>query len=513
MPRPTDIPRAENGSARTLAAVDLGSNSFHLLVARPAGEGLEIIDRLKQRVALAEGLDEAGWLHEDAQRRAIECLEHFGQRLRTLHPDDVRVVGTNTFRAASNAQAFLSRAQVALGHPIEIVSGREEARLVYLGVSHHVADAGARKLVIDVGGGSTELILGEGPNVLLSDSLYMGHLAWTVRFFPDGRVTKKRLAKAELAARMELETVELAYKSRGWSGCIGSSGTALAIAAILRENDWSASEISRSGLNLLHDALLCAGTLDSLQLAGLKEERRGVIAGGVAIFKALFDALELDSMLVSDWALREGLLYDLLGRLDADDVRASTIQHLCERYAVDTEQAARVEETAIELHEQVAESWNLTDAESLRVLAWAARVHEVGLALAYSGHHKHGAYLLGNSDLPGFSRQGTSRLAALVLAHRGKIRRSAFESLPGDESETLLRLTLLLRLAVVLHRSRSPAALPPIDARAKRSSLRLAFPSEWLDAHPLTRADLEREAQAWRPSGYRLEIDPPSPRG
>ncbi len=506
LPAPIEAPEQATDAppGTVVAAVDLGSNSFHLLVARLAGDEPRVVDRLKQRVALGDGLDESGRLSEEVEERAITCLAGFGQRLRDLHPTQVRAVGTNTFRAARGTARFLRRASEALGHPIEVLPGREEARLIYLGVAHDVGAGGGRRLVIDIGGGSTELILGDGLEPLLLDSLYMGHLGFTKEFFPGGRVTKKRMDRARVAARLELEPVERAYRERGWQTCIGSSGTALAVDAILRESGWSESGITPEGLRQLRRALYAAEHADRLTLPGLKDERKPVLAGGVAILSGLFKALGIDRMTTSEWALREGLLYDLLGRIREDDIRERTIQRMSERFHVDVDQAARVEATALAFLDQVAEPWGVERRAGRQLLSWAARLHEIGIALRYSGYHKHGAYLVENSDLPGFSREDQIGLGALVLTHRRSIHAQAFERLPVERAEVSMRLALLLRLAVALHRARSTTPLPPLQMKARPRALELSFPDGWLERHPLSTADLESEAAAWESVGMRL---------
>lgn len=318
---------AERGP-EVLAAVDLGSNSFHMIVARSAGGGIEVIERLRERVGLAEGLDAAGWLDDAAQARALACLESFGRRLREVPPANVRAVGTSTFRAARNARGLRARAQAALGHPIEVLSGLEEARLIYLGAAHGLGEAGGRRLVVDVGGGSTELILGEGFSSLRADSLLIGHLGLRGRFFADGSITRDRMSSARRAALGELEPVERAYRRIGWSTVVGSSGTARAVDSILRESGWSTSGITGDGLALIEEHMIEAGRDQDLAISGLEDERKPVIAGGVALLQAVMEALHIERMDVTDWALREGVLYDLLERQQEHDVRGRTLEDL-----------------------------------------------------------------------------------------------------------------------------------------------------------------------------------------
>jgi exopolyphosphatase/guanosine-5'-triphosphate,3'-diphosphate pyrophosphatase len=490
----------------TIAALDLGSNSFHLVVARVVGGIPQVVDRLRERVVLAAGLDKHDQLKEAAQERALACLARFGQRLRTLEPDEVRAVGTNALRKAANARAFLKRAQAALGHPVEVISGHEEARLIYLGVAHDLADDGGRRLVVDIGGGSTECIVGERFEIHQVDSLFMGCVATTLAHFPDGVLGKGRFEDALMAARLEIEPIERRYRGLGWGHAVGASGTILSIEEALRENGWSRGGITRKGLERLREALLRHKRVEDVRIKGLKEERAEVLPGGLAILLALFEGFGIQRMGVSQGALREGLLYDMLGRIRREDVREQTIALFVERYHVDAEHVAAVERTALALLEQAERAWALTGEEQRRLLVWAARLHEIGVTLSYTGYHKHGAYLVANSDMRGFSREDQLRLAALIRNHRRRISEEHLEDLSAELREATLRLTLLLRLAVRLNRARSARAtlLPRLTVRER--SLALAFPSGWLDARPMTRADLEEEAAYFEEAGYRLEI-------
>src|SRR5262245_5164132 len=382
-----------------------------MVVARVMNGVPQVVDRLRERIALGAGLDKKNDLDEEAQERALACLQRFGQRLRTMGTADVRAVGTNALRKARNARAFLRRAQATLGHPIEVISGHEEARLIYQGVAHDLADEPGRRLVVDIGGGSTECIVGERFETLHIDSLYMGSLTWTLEFFPKGEIRKQGMAKAEMAARLEIEPIERRYRALSWKHAVGSSGTMLAVDELLRENGWSAGGITRKGVARLRDAILEFRSIKELRLKGLKEERAAVLPGGVAILSAVFDGFGIQKMATSEGGLREGLLYDLLGRIRREDVREQAIGAMVERYHVDAEYVASVERTALGLLDQVERAWELRGEEARRLLVWAARLHEIGTSLSYTGHHKHGAYLAANTDLRGFSRQDQTRLA------------------------------------------------------------------------------------------------------
>lgn len=488
-----------------LAGIDLGSNSFHMVVARVIQGQVHVVDRLRDRVQLAAGLDARRELRPEAIERGIECLERFGQRIRDLPVTNVRAVGTNTLRQAKNGRAFIERAELALGHPVEVISGREEARLIYLGVAHDLSDSGGKRLVVDIGGGSTEVIIGERFEPLATDSLYMGCVNFSLRYFPQGKVRREEMRQAEIAARVELQPIERAYRTAGWDHAIGASGTIVAIEQIMRANDWGDS-ITHRGLKRLKKAMFAAEDMGHFALAGLPPDRASVLPGGVAILSAVFDAFGIESMTAATGALREGLLYDLLGRFRHEDVRDQTIRRFEQDYHLDTSQAARVERTALGLLEQVALSWELDVAMARQMLSWAARLHEVGLSIAHSGYHKHGAYIIEHADMPGFSREDQLTLALLVRSHRRKFSREELRRLPGSRTKLALRLAALLRLAVTLHRDRGGTPTPSLVLRARGSNLDLELPPRTLEESPLTRADLEEEVARFDQAGLTLRL-------
>jgi exopolyphosphatase/guanosine-5'-triphosphate,3'-diphosphate pyrophosphatase len=489
--------RIDIAPEQVLAAVDLGSNSFHMLVARLRGTDLHVLDRLREPVRLGAGLDAKSRLRVDAMDAALACLERFGQRVRDLPPGSVRAVGTNTLRVARNAAKFLTRAETALGHPIEVIAGFEEARLIYLGVAESLADAGGRRLVIDIGGGSTELIVGRGREPLLLESLHVGCVSMTQRHFADGKVTRKAMKRAQLAARQQFEPVEVAVRNSGYSTAAGASGTVRAIGAVLGELGLSESDtITAKALGQLEERMCELGDVQHFGRLGFSEDRRAVIAGGFAVLAAAFDALALERLTVAGGALREGLLLDLTGRLlHTDiDVRSRSIAAFRERFRVDAGHAERIRNTAANLLVQVASSWQLREAEVGQLLGWAAELVEIGLIVAHTQYHKHGAYIVERADLAGFSREEQRLLAALVRAHRRKFPVEAFDGLRPPWDRRALRAAVLLRLAVLLHRGRDANPLPELRCMAHAKRVELAFPAGWLDAHPLTVADLEEEA-------------------
>ncbi|MEA3639986.1 MAG: exopolyphosphatase [Lamprobacter sp.] len=492
--------------ADSFAAVDLGSNSFHLLVARIDGGTLQVIDRYKEMVRLGEGLTEDNYLDPEVAERALACLERIGQRLRGLDPTKVRVVGTNTLRQLRPETRFIQYAEAVLQHPIEVIAGREEARLVYLGVAHGLAIGDEKRLVVDIGGGSTELIVGQGFSATLRESLHMGCVSISRRYFASDKINAKLMDRAELACALEIRPVRELFRQSGWTTATGSSGTIKAIAAVIAAEGWSDDGITAEALTKLREAMIECGKVSALELKGLSEERRPVFPGGVAVLRAVFQNLAIETMRASDEALREGLIYEMVGRVHHEDVRERTVATLCRRFDTDQEHAGRVRGTALELYEQLRERWALDHDNYPKMLGWAADLHEIGLAVSHSQYQKHGAYLLRNADLSGFTRQEQDALAALVLGHRRKFPIDVFMALSRPARECARRLTILLRLAVLMHRGRSPSAEPNPQVEADDETLRLRFPPHWLDDHPLTRLEFEEEATRLAAAGITLDV-------
>lgn len=496
-----------------VAAIDLGSNSFHMVIARLVDGQLHVIDRMRERVQLAMGMSEDGQVAPDAEARALACLERFGQRVAGMPKERVRAVGTNTFRRAKNRRAFLRRCESILRHDIDVLPGREEARILFRGVAHDLLAIEGRRLVIDIGGGSTECILGVGEDVQRADSLQMGCVTYSQRFFPDGKLTRDRFKKASFSARLEIEPIEHIFRRTGFVEVVGSSGTVTSIDAMLRAQATAVEKpdsarsypgITLAGLKLLRDQMIERGHIDKLDLPGLSPERRNVIAGGISILHAVFKGFAIDPpMRAAKSALREGLLLELVGSLGGEEVRERTVARLRERYAVDVEQARRVEATALSLAKQLAAQWQLGVRE-LSMLRWAALLHEIGQVLSFGGYHKHGAYILANSDLPGFSEQGQSYLAALVGAHRRVLDAEKIALLRQADGERAVRMAALLRLAVRINRAREEMTMPELHVIDQRADL--VFPSGFLDGHPMTRGDLEEEQLALREVGLELSF-------
>lgn len=489
-----------------LAAIDLGSNSFHMVVAQYLLGQLRVVDRLRETVRLAEGLDARGGLSAEARQRAYLCLSRFGQRIRDIPPQHVRAIATNTVRRLAAPQAFLMPAESALGHAIEVVAGREEARLIYLGVAHAQPSKRDRlRLVLDIGGGSTECIIGSGFEAIERESLQLGCVATTRRFFGDGKLTARRWREALTEVTAEFQQFAAPYRALGWDDAIGTSGTNKAIGEICAAMKLTKGAILAEALPPLRERLLLAGRIEAIDLPGLSADRRPVIAGGLLVLEAAFDALGLQRVAVSKAALREGVLHDMLERGGADDPRDASVAALMLRYGIDKPQAARVEATALRLFDQLAGPWQL-DVDDRQMLVRSARLHELGLTIAHSQHHVHGAYVVEHTDIAGFSRQQQQFLAALVRTQRRKIPRHVFDALPDRLLPAVRHMAALLRLAVLMHRAHEADPIPQLDAHADGDRLTLTLAHRWFEARPLLKADLESEPDDIARLGIALQI-------
>ncbi len=488
-----------------IAAVDMGSNSFHMVVARMEHGEPRVIDRLRDSVRMAAGLRADGTLDADRRARAMNCLARFGQRIAGLPSLRVRAVATNTVRRLASPQTFLTAAESALGHPIEVVSGREEGRLIFLGAAHDLPASREPRLIIDVGGGSTEFIIGRGLAPLHTESVQAGCIASTLRFFPGGKLTRKRWQRARSEIGVLLQQFNEDYRESGWQDAYGSSGTAKSIGAVVQAMKFSDDGITPASLASLREAILDQGQISLLKLPGLIEDRAAVIAGGVVIFEAAFAALGIERLRVCESSMREGLMWDLIGRAGGSDPRTASVDALAARCGVDRAQARRVESTALMLFDQVAKPWKL-DTDAREWLSWAARVHEIGLAIAHSQHHHHGAYILRHADLAGFSRQEQQLLAAVVEMHRRKPDKALIATLPLRYRALARYTTALLRLAVLFRRARRAESLPPMRLRASSQKLRVTLPLAWFEQHPLSESDLQQEQSPMLELGLKLEL-------
>ncbi len=481
------------GLSSVIAAVDLGSNSFHMVVAQDQHGQLKVIDRIREMVRLGAGLDQSGNLSQESQERAIECLQRFGQRLQEMHANSVRVVGTNTLRRAKNSTEFIQRAEEALGHPIQVISGVEEARLIYQGTIHSVTGPDAKWIVVDIGGGSTEVIIGERGKPLLMESVQMGCVVLSMKYFPDGGLEKKKFKKALVEAKLQLQPIISTVKKIGWSYAVGTAGTIRTIAELMRELELSDRGITFNGINELINKLQEAGDINNVNFNELAKERKPVFAGGLVVLKAIFEELNIKTMIAAEGGLREGLLFDLAGRIHHQDTRDRTVYSLMRRYHVDFKHAARIKTTALHLLDKISNVWQIDNDLAYQFLIWAADLHEIGLDISHSRYHKHGAYLLNNSDLLGFSWNEQRLLACLVGNHRRKINAELIDQLPSRWKEQAMYMIVILRLAILINRDHVPKKIPPINTYEIEGNLEIHFAQEWLTKHPLTEAELEQE--------------------
>jgi len=477
----------------SFAAIDLGSNSFHMVIAEPEGNSIRVIDGLRVALQLGAGLDENKKLKKQTRLRALDALGQFAQRLRGIPLRQVRVVGTNTLRRARNSSDFMDEAHAILGKRIEIISGREEARLIFSAVSHATPDPDTQRLVIDIGGGSTELIIGKGYKPLLLESVNMGCVSYTTRFFKDKKVKSGDFKKASVEAQVELTPIARAYTDLGWTEVTGCSGTIKAVGRILTELELSDDIVTRAGLGELIRAIDKAGSIDKLGLQSISSNRSTVICGGIAILHALMKTLKIQQLHASQVALREGLIFDMVGKAEHIDIQSQTLQNLIARFDIDTQQSQRVENAVNHFFKQVKKAWDLDEDTDLAELVWAARLHELGKAVAHTQYHKHGAYIIGHSDLLGFSMAEQKTLALLIRNHRRKIDLSAFEALQRSEKERVVKLLALLRLAVLIHRGRHTVNLDRFKLKVKENKLIVSAGVDWLDENPLTSSELQAE--------------------
>lgn len=491
-----------------LAAVDLGSNSFRLEIGRVEHGSFVRTEYLKETVRQGGGLDEDGNLTPQAMQSGWDCLARFGERLAGYQPHEVRAVATQTLREARNRDAFLQRANGILGFPINVVSGREEARLIYQGVAHMLPSSDERRIVLDIGGRSTELILGHGTVPLVMESFHVGSIAWSKRYFEDGQFSKKSFAIAEIAAKAVLDEALDAYHPSHWEVAYGSAGTVGAIVDVLVASGWPAGIVTQEGLDWLLDKLIAAQSADRLKLPGMREDRKAIIGGGISIVRALFNLLDIKTLHQAAGGLRHGLICDLLGTTnnDTDDLREKTVQRLSAKFGVDSVHGERVGTVATHLYSQLMAAPVSTDSyRHARKLRWAAQLHEIGSHISHSEPHKHGAYILDNADAMGFSLSEMHRLSLLVLGHRGKLRKIE----TALEDADFVAQLIALRLAVILcHARREPElagiALERLDTSSRTMQLRCR--AGWAQSFPQSAHLLHEEAQTWHKTPWSLNL-------
>ncbi|MGL5294159.1 MAG: exopolyphosphatase [Aeromonas sp.] len=485
------------------AAVDLGSNSFHMVIAHLSEGRFRLIDRIKQRVRLAEGMDEQKRMSPAAMARGLACLSLFAERLGTINPDQIRIAGTYTLRRASNAHEFISEAAKVLNHPIDIISGQEEARLIYQGVAH-TQHLDGQVLVVDIGGGSTELIIGEGFHHKALTSRKMGCVSFTQHFFSGGKLSEKNINDAVLEAQHQLSPIIHQYQQLGWQRCLGSSGSIRCVRDVLKNEGWSDGRITLAGLERLKNVMIERKWVDNLKFAGLSEERQEVFAAAVAILLGLFTSLPIERLDYSDGALREGLLYEFEARLQHHDIRERTAQALCTHYRMDDKQANAVEHSVLALFDALQAPWQMEMAPYRAILGWAARLHEIGLAINYSGFHRHSAYILQHTDLPGFNQDDQTLLAAFVRFQRKGLKLAELPSLPNHNPQTVLRCIRILRLAVVAHHKRQAHLLPQWQVDAQGDRLQVHLPASWCTQNRLLLQNLVKEQRYCQEQGWPL---------
>ncbi|MCS4532987.1 exopolyphosphatase [Neisseria montereyensis] len=492
-----------------LASVDLGSNSFRLQICEVhSNSQLKVIDSFKEMVRLAGGLDEQKNLDEASQTRALECLARFGERLKGFPPEQVRVVATNTFRVAKNITDFMPRAEAALGFPIEIIAGREEARLIYTGVVHTLPPKGDKMLVIDIGGGSTEFVIGSELQPALTESLPLGCVTYSMRFFPN-KIGQKDFQAAITAARNEIQRIGKMMKRSGWDIAIGTSGSAKSIRDVLAAENPQTHDITYEGMKKIADKIIQAGSVKKARFSGMKSDRIEVFAGGLSVMMAAFEELGIEKMTVTDAALRDGVFYDLIGRQINEDMRDQTTAEFQQRYHASPNQGKRVAAAAQKFMESICHALNAPVQELAywqQYINWAGMLHEIGIDIAHTGYHKHSAYILENADMPGFSRKEQRILSLLVLGHRGDIRKMV----DLVDNQMMWFAILSLRLATLFCRARMPLELPPYtQLRSDNGNgFILRISQNWLNEHPLINGALGYESEQWQKVDIPFSVQP-----
>jgi len=491
-------------SDHKLAAVDLGSNSFHMVVAEVTQGEVRIRDAISEKVQLAAGIDDDKNITPVAEKRALDCLERYGELLQGIPASSVRIVGTNALRLARNSEAFLIKASEKLGYPIDIIRGREEARLIYLGVSHTLADDEDSRLVIDIGGGSTEFIIGKRFETVITESLHMGCISYKRRFFSDG-LSEANFNRALTSARQELLSIKGELLQQGWQSGVGASGTIRSIYNILSKTGSFDDSISLYGLYMLRDKVLSFSRFEDIQIEGLSDIRAPILPSGLAILIAIFEMLEIKELQYSTGALREGVLYDLLGRIQHEDVRDRTVRDLMERYRVNMEQSKKIKTTALILLRQLGVE-SLQDKKRASFLVWAALVHQLGLSVSHSQFQRHGSYLLSHSDLPGFSKKEQLFLAAMIASHRRRFIRIKKNSPLIHLKHDYEILTICLRLAVLFHRGLHDTDISQLEFSKSAKGYLLALPEQQIKENALLDTDLQLEAKYLKDAGIKLKL-------
>jgi exopolyphosphatase/guanosine-5'-triphosphate,3'-diphosphate pyrophosphatase len=470
------------------AAIDLGSNSFRLHIGKHDGEAIRVLKSAREPIRLAAGIDARGNLSEAAMASALACLRNFQAVLAGYRLDAVRVVATSALRTAGNSAAFLPAAEQAIGYPIEIISGEEEGRLIYMGVAAALAEPAERRLVIDIGGGSTELILGRGPDILRVESFSIGTVRQSLSFFPGGRIDARAYDAAILSARSHFEDAAPPYQRPNWHVAYGSSGTVRTIADIIERNKLGDGRLSPAGLEALKQRFIALGDVASIDIPGLRPDRAGTVIGGLAILIAIVQELGIEQVVAVEAGLRMGVMWDLYLRSMQRDRREQSVLELAVKFHVDQARAARVAQQAASLYTQLKP---VTDSH-VRPLQWSALLHEMGMVVSQTGYHKHAAYMIENADLPGFTAREQKLMARLMLAQKGNLRKVA-ESLADAD---FTKAVLALRMAILLMHARMEAG--PADLKLKmKNRIELEVRRDWLASHPTLAYWIEKEQQWW----------------
>ncbi|AIW17991.1 exopolyphosphatase [Vibrio coralliilyticus] len=492
---------------RDVAAIDLGSNSFHMVVARVVDQDLQLVSRHKQRVRLAAGLDAQKNLDNASIERGLECLAMFAERLQGFEECNIRIAATHTLRQANNAHIFLQRAREVLPFPIEIIPGVEEARLIYLGVAHTQPESDS-KLVVDIGGGSTEMIIGKGFDPELINSKQMGCVSYTKLYFANGKLSRKNFAKAILAAEQRLESIAHRYCKKGWEIAFGSSGTIKAIREVLIGMGYDDGIITAKRLDKLVEKLCDWPTIEDIDLSGLTPDRKPVFAAGVAILMAIFKDLKIDEMHFSEGALREGLLFEMEDGFKRSDIRMRTTENLASKHLVDLDHAARIKHQAQSFLQQVHQDLGIKKSSELfDLLDWSALLHEVGLSISLQAFHRHSAYILRHTYMPGFNREQQTVLAMLVRFQRKALKLHEMEEFTLFKKKHIIGVIRILRLAILLNGQRNEDALPKLMLSIDGDTWTLSSDDdEWLEHNKLLHADLMTEQEYWNNADWVLNF-------
>nr|WP_241664426.1 exopolyphosphatase [Ningiella ruwaisensis] len=497
----------EQRNTEVIAALDIGSNSFHLVVARVVADAVQVINRIKHKVRLAEGLDEKNVLSEEAMERGLTALESMAESIQGVSADSVRIVATHTLRRAKNAQTFIRRARKIFPYPIEVISGAEEARLIYVGIANYSNIEGSR-LIIDIGGGSTEFAVGKSSSPQLCKSVQMGCVSYQKRFFPDGVINRNAVESAITAAQQDLELACANLREFHWQHSIASSGTAKALALVAHPNEEGiAKPFNQHDLQLLVARCIEKGRDENLDFDGLTEDRKPVFVPGLCIMLAICQSLNLKQIEISNEALREGVLSELQGKQTSQNVRVRTAQSLATRYDVDTQYAHKVLKSCMQIYNQVKADWQLEDAKYRFMLGWSALLHEIGLQVNSRGIQKHSAYILSNSDLPGFNQDQQKVMSTLVRFHRKKIQKDMFPISLEYSEECISRMLAILRLGILLNINRQLSNEIQVECKVRDAALYIRFADGFLSNNALLQADLDKERRYLKASGVQLEVE------